>query len=163
MGADPTCGTRPPAGAAGAVANTSTEVKLSDARTATGRKITARAHATCPSHAAYLDETGKAVYVCTNPEENGHTVDGCCRLGGGPGCGPRPKASPGPRRCPKGCQVAGPVLTGPLYHLPQHRTTGHQRGQLPAGQHQINPPGPAPPAPRSPHPRRRDQRRRLAT
>src|SRR5215213_3050468 len=53
-----------------------TAVILDRTRTGTGQTITPKKHASCPGHAAYLDEDGTPVYVCTNPEENGHTVPG---------------------------------------------------------------------------------------
>lgn len=39
-----------------------------------GEPISAEQHASCAGHAAFVDDTGEAVYVCQHPKEFGHKV-----------------------------------------------------------------------------------------
>ncbi|MEU4266222.1 ParB/RepB/Spo0J family partition protein [Streptomyces argenteolus] len=47
---------------------------LDQISTRLGKELTAKTHAQCAGHAARLDEDAEPVYVCTDPEKNGHTV-----------------------------------------------------------------------------------------
>ncbi|MET7622735.1 ParB N-terminal domain-containing protein [Streptomyces sp. NPDC005408] len=53
-----------------------TDRRLPDLTTRAGKKITARAHATCEGHAARLDDDGEPVFYCTDPARYGHKITG---------------------------------------------------------------------------------------
>jgi ParB family chromosome partitioning protein len=50
----------------------SVEARVTDLATADGELITADTHASCPGHAAFVDDTGEAVYVCRHPKDWNH-------------------------------------------------------------------------------------------
>lgn len=53
-----------------------TDRRLSNLSTGLGKRITAKAHATCGGHAARVDDDGEPVLYCTDPERYRHKIDG---------------------------------------------------------------------------------------
>jgi ParB family chromosome partitioning protein len=50
----------------------SVEARVTELTTPDGELLTPEAHASCPGHAAFIDDTGEAVFVCQHPKDWNH-------------------------------------------------------------------------------------------
>ncbi len=62
---------------------------------ADGELLTVEAHASCPGHAAFIDDTGEAVFVCQHPKDWNHGTPAVAT-----GTAVRPRSAP-PRKPPR--------------------------------------------------------------
>ena len=52
----------------------SVEARVTELTTPDGELLTPEAHASCPGHAAFIDDTGEAVFVCQHPKDWNHST-----------------------------------------------------------------------------------------
>jgi ParB family chromosome partitioning protein len=50
----------------------SVEARVTELTTPDGELLTSETHASCPGHAAFIDDTGEAVFVCQHPKDWNH-------------------------------------------------------------------------------------------